>query len=98
MRYLLFLLADDGWDARDTLKLLEGIDGTKGGSQDAGSTFDLPLLEPMLKALAKAPEKLDRVAQLVADLEKTPEGRAIIPPAFTETWQPIWEVRKGMQP
>ncbi|QDU46848.1 hypothetical protein Mal52_53710 [Symmachiella dynata] len=98
MRYLLFLLADDGWDARDTLNLLEGIDGSTSGSQDGSSAFDLPLLEPMLKALAKAPEKLDRIAQLVADLEKTPEGRAIIPPEFAETWKPIWEVRRGMQP
>ncbi|MCA9035675.1 MAG: phospholipase D family protein [Planctomycetaceae bacterium] len=97
MRYLLFLLADDGWDARDTLNLLEGIDGSTGGSYDGSSAFDLPLLEPMLKALTKAPEKLDRIAQLVADLEKTPEGRAIIPPEFAETWKPIWEVRKGMQ-
>jgi hypothetical protein len=99
MRYLLFLLADDGWDARDTLNLLEGIDRTTGGSRESvGSAFDLPLLEPMLKALVKAPDKLDRIAQLVADLEKTPEGRALIPAEFYEAWWPIWEVRKSKQP
>jgi hypothetical protein len=97
MRYLLFLLADDGWNAGDTLNLLEGIDGSSsGGSADAAG-FDLPLLEPMLKALSSAPEKLDQIAQLVADLEKTPEGRAIIPADFAAAWQPIWEVRKGKQ-
>ena len=99
MRYLLFLLADDGWDARDTLNLLEGVDRTTGGSHDStGSAFDLPLLEPMLKALTKAPDKLDRIAQLVADLEKTSEGRALIPAEFYEAWRPIWEVRQGKQP
>ncbi len=99
MRYLLFLLADDGWDARDTLNLLEGIDRTTSGSRgSAGSAFDLPLLEPMLKALARAPDKLDRIAQLVADLEKTPEGRALIPAEFYEAWRPIWAVRQSTQP
>jgi hypothetical protein len=99
MRYLLFLLADDGWDARDTLNLLEGIDRTTGSSHEStGSAFDLPLLEPMLKALTKAPDKLDRIALLVADLEKTSEGRALIPPEFYEAWRPIWEVRRGKQP
>ncbi len=97
MRYLLFLLADDGWDSRDTLNLLEEIDGSTTGTQNGGAFFDLPLLEPMLKALTKSPEKLDRIAELVADLEKTPEGRAIIPSEFIETWRPIWEVRRGMQ-
>jgi hypothetical protein len=99
MRYLLLLLADDGWDARDTLDILDGIDrGTHDSEGRSGDAFDLPLLEPMLRALAKSPDKLDRIAQLVEDLEKTPEGRAIIPDDFYEAWRPIWEVRKSKKP
>ena len=94
LKYLLMLLADDGWDARKALDLLEDEHGgTNGRPKDSES--GLPLLEPMLRALVKDPAKLDRVAQLVADLSKTPEGRALIPAGFDEIWLPIWHVKES---
>jgi hypothetical protein len=94
LKYLLMLLADDGWDARKALDILEGTQGG-GNHRPNDSDFGLPLLEPMLRALARDPAKLDRVAQLVADLSKTPEGRAMIPEGFARIWLPIWRVKEG---
>lgn len=94
LKYLLLLLAEDGWDARTTMDLLDDIDRPgRHRSEHSDDAFELPLLEPMLKALSQSPDKLDRIAQLIADLEKTSEGRAIIPGEFYEVWRPIWEVR-----
>jgi hypothetical protein len=94
LKYLLMLLADDGWDARKALDVLEGEQsGTDHHPKD--SEFGLPLLEPMLRALARDPAKLECVAQLVGDLSKTPEGRAMIPEGFDRIWLPIWRVKEG---
>jgi hypothetical protein len=94
LKYLLLLLAEDGWDARTTMDLLDDIDRPgRHRSEHSDDAFELPLLEPMLKALSQSPDKLDRIAQLIADLEKTAEGRALIPGEFYEVWRPIWEVR-----
>ena len=79
-----------------THEKLDLLDGEGGGTngQPKESEFGLPLLEPMLRALVKDPAKLDRVAQLIADLSKTPEGRALIPEGFDEIWLPIWHVKE----
>lgn len=96
LKYLLMLLADDGWDARKALDLLDGEPGgTHGPHQQSES--GLPLLEPMLRALVKDPSKLDSVARIIADLSKTPEGRARIPAGFDEIWLPIRQVKESQK-
>jgi hypothetical protein len=98
MRYLLLLLADDGWDARQAIDLLDEHENrrTHTGTRRQ-SDVDLPLLESLLHALTRDPIKLDRIEQLITDLSKTPQGRALIPPGFIDVWQPVWQAREGIR-
>ncbi len=97
IRFLLFLLADEDSDAFSKL-----ADFRKNvGKDDADGTSwlhqDLSLLEPLLRTLHRHPEKLDRVARLVDDLGKTPDGMNLLPPGFIRAWEPIWQVRQELQ-
>lgn len=95
MRYLLLLLAGDGWDARKALELIEGGSEAEDRSpRTSGTTDELPLLEAMVSALASQPVKLDQIDRLLEELKKTPEGTAIIPEGLLDLWQTIWRVRK----
>lgn len=98
LRYLLFLLARDEDAAAAGASLLLGRNGTSEGSQ--GSFDAIPLFEEMIRALARAPEKLDAVWRLAEDLRKTPEGASLLPEGFDEVWKPIWAARlarKGLR-
>lgn len=92
MRFLLLMLLDSG--ARDLSRIFE----TKNGSQqEAGvlhSLFDSTLFESLMRALDREPERLDQVAQIIADLEKTGEGQTMLPEGLHAIWDPIWLVRQ----
>jgi hypothetical protein len=91
LRLLLLMLADvdDGIvDQAAVRKLLAG------SQPEFGSVFSDALLEPLLQALSRNPEKLDDVARLVSDLESTPEGQAMLPEDFHEIWDPIWAAKE----
>ncbi|HZH79211.1 MAG TPA: phospholipase D family protein, partial [Archangium sp.] len=95
LRYLLFLLAREEDAMLAGQRLLQGDpDGT---SSWTASGAELPLLEEMLRTLSRAPAQLDAVARLITDLEKTPEGRELLPPGFNEVWNPIWQARQEVQ-
>lgn len=100
MRYLLLLLADDGWDARRAIEILDEHDKKEPPTHpnDGRGPLELPLLEALLRSLTKDPTKLDRIAQLMSDLEKTPQGQALIPPGFGEVWRPVWQAREALTP
>lgn len=91
LRFMLMLLAEGGSDAYQSIllgaKLLEGTGGTPG-------TTAIPLFETLVRALAKDPAKLDRLARLVEDLQRTPEGRDLLPEGFEAIWKPLWKVRE----
>ena len=58
----------------------------------------LPLLEPMLRALHRAPERLEEIDRLLADMRTA--GAAtdrLLPPELEELWETITEVR-GSRP
>lgn len=92
LRYLLFLLADagggspGGWFG-DLQRAVER------GAGDAGSdgALELPLLETLVRTVARDPAKLASVQRLVAALGKTDEGRALLPDGFAEVWPVIWK-------
>ncbi len=93
IRYLLLLLAEDEQDLRTLTDLFD----SSGNGEDPRNTQDqmgLPLLEPILQALERKPERLDQIARLVEDLSRNEHGRALLPDGFLEMWKPIWEVRK----
>lgn len=93
MRFLQLLLADTPAD------ILEAIEAGRGeaeaGPGAASHADERPLLESMLRALAREPAKLQAIGQVVEDLEKT-NGLARLPPGFLEVWAPIQAARVAM--
>lgn len=98
LRFILLLLADDG-DSDRRLAELEALltERTVGGSVGAtGGMGGLPLLEPMLRALHRAPERLEEIDRLLADMRTA--GAAtdrLLPPELEELWATITEVRRA---
>jgi hypothetical protein len=93
LRFIFLLLAEGETDPGAILEAMQALtDKHRNGSQ---SSF--PLLETLLRALDRHPEKIDSVARFVADLTATPEGRALLPEGFDEIWPAIAAVREEMK-
>jgi hypothetical protein len=96
MRYLLFILADGKSEmSGGGIALLDAL------SDDSGDTTykyqsEAPLFESLVQALHKNPTRLDQIARTVAELERTPEGKKLLPPKFHAIWSPIWEARQRL--
>ncbi len=94
LRYLwLMLLGDEA----SQLAWMQGP-GTGDGAQWMRfiREGDPPLLEALVRALSRSPEKIDWVRELVDGLRRTPEGREILPEAFDGLWPAILQVRSEM--
>ena len=92
LRYLWLILGQDHetitpWDSL----VASGDEGTEGAPIGHDT---LPLLEVLVRALSRSPDKIDRVDQLVAGLRRTPEGQAILPEGFDTLWDAIMQTRK----
>jgi hypothetical protein len=98
LRFILLLLADDG-DSDRMLAELEDLltERTVGGSVGGGGgTSGLPLLEPMLRALHRAPERLDEIDRLLADMRTAGAStERLLPPELEQLWATISEVRES---
>lgn len=94
LRLLLLLLADSSMPM-DKLTAFHGFSGIAGTSSDS-APGGIPLLESLMKALARSPEKLDRISRLVEDLDKTDESVNLLPDGFMPVWESIWQIRKEM--
>lgn len=94
LRLLLLLLADSPE---------EGIEALLQGRRDADGVTglaawaDRQVFESLVRSLDRGPERLDQVAGLVADLERDPETKSLLPAGFDEIWAPIWEARQRMK-
>lgn len=94
MRFLLFLLGGEGGEGR-LMDLDRNIIGALLHDSDGPRGPDWQnLFEPMVRALAGDSSRLDDIHRLVTDLEKTDEGRALLPDGWDTIWQPIWAVRE----
>jgi hypothetical protein len=72
----------------------------KGTWHTWGATFgdtELPLLEALVRALSRSPEKIDRISELVEGLRCTPEGRRVLPEGFEMFWEAVINTRSEMQ-
>ena len=47
---------------------------------------DMPLFEELVRAYSRYPEKIERIADLVDDLNKTEVGKKILPEEFQRLW------------
>ena len=89
LRFLLFLLQDPDVDPAGVADLVRGLD--PGRLANKGHWSLTPLLEDLLRAVARSPERLRDVHRLVEDLKRSPAGAKVLPPGFESVWQPIWE-------
>ena len=49
------------------------------------------LLEDLVRAAAREPERLAPIRRLIEDLQASPEGRDIVPPGFMDIWRVVDE-------
>ena len=73
----------------------DGNDGSEGGAWREGFTGET-LLEDLVRAAARDPERLKPVRRLIDDLRKTEEGRTIVPDDLFAVWSAVEEtLREG---
>lgn len=91
LRFLRLLLAQDAFDVLEALRDEDGANGSP--RRSAAQSAEAPLLESMLRALARDPSRLDAVEQVISDLRQLEGGLARLPPGFAEAWEPIRAAR-----
>ncbi len=96
VRFLLALLSDDPEAAGGRLEIGGRSPEAQGGRGQAEHTSDA-LLEPLLKAIDRSPERIDEVALILEDLRQTEEGRAKLPADIDKVWRPIWAAREALR-
>lgn len=102
LRFILVLLADDV-DADGMLDELERIltDRDGGARPPARGTLGdsgLPLLEPLLKALHRDPDRLDEIDRLLSDIERAGgDAGVLIPDDLRHLWATVVALRAGQR-
>jgi len=101
-RLLAAMLRDPDRLLRYLLMLLHDQDSILGGEMGQGKGWlgrwvgagwgELPLLELLLRALDRHPERLDHIERLLHDLAD--ERQRILPEGFETVWDPIWSQRR----
>ena len=92
LRYILFLLAASDESSVTSANLLQLLTG---GGDNGGTAAVLPaLLETMLRASHRDPSQLSRVASVLEQLRRAPNGSALLSEEFQKVFEPIWEASK----
>jgi hypothetical protein len=91
LRYLLMLLWEDEEADIGALGMNRWLSE---GGRSRGGVETVPLLEELVRAFSRNPERLDDIEDLVRRLRTTDEGRAIVPDDFLQLWDAI-EVARG---
>ena len=90
MRFLMLLVSDADASAFGSM-FSEGDGDSKSlplSSLLSGST----LFESLMKCVERDPARLEAVAEIIRDLEKSPDGQKLLPDKFDAIWRPIWNV------
>jgi len=96
LRYLRLLLAGESSYGSPVEWTQAGIG--QSAYNTAWEDLDLPLLEDLLRALSRSPDqKIDRIAEIVAQLRRTPEGHQLIPEEFDGLWDRIHQARETLK-
>jgi len=89
LRYIFFLLAAGDESATSPSDLADLLGDSNGhGKRSAALTC---LLESLLRTLHRQPTQLKRVADLLDDLHKAPNGSELLSNDFQRIWEPIWK-------
>ena len=75
----------------------DGSDGSEGGAWGEGFAGET-LLEDLVRAAARDPERLKPVRRLIDDLRKTEEGRTIVPDDLFAVWSAVEETLREVNP
>ncbi|MFC1830504.1 phospholipase D family protein [Thermodesulfobacteriota bacterium] len=94
LRFILLLLADNSMPVSELLDLHKRL--ARGGSESVQTAVELPVLETMLRTLARDPSRLDQVNGLIEELQSMTETENLLPDGFMSIWEPIWQARKEM--
>jgi hypothetical protein len=86
--FLMMLFGDVPADPGDQ-SAITGLTGD--GQHNAVSTT--PLFECLMRALDRAPNRIEDIARLVEDLRRAPDGHDLLPPGFDKIWPAIAAVR-----
>jgi len=95
LRYLLFLLAQGGVEAQVLADALTG-DLSAGDPQGPPAQWQIPLFESMIRALSEDPARLDHLAKVITDIERSGQGAQLLPEELTAVWEPIWRARQEL--
>ena len=93
LQLLFLILMGEGADVSVFVQVADGTtsQGSFGG-WDQGT-----LLEALLWSLSHNPRRIDDAARLISDLQKTPEGRDLLPEGLNEIWEPVWAAREALK-
>jgi len=96
LQYLRLLLAE----GPDEAQVIGAVSAEAGQAQQPPTLREMgiPLLEELVRAYSRRPDRIDRIAQLVQDLKETPEGRGLIPDSFLELWEAFVNARTKAVP
>lgn len=91
LRFLLFILAD----RQDPFWLSKEVERPqdKNSVKRSLAIFDPFLMEELIRAFSRKPEKLERIARLVDDLKVASKGKDIFPEGFEQIWQTFQQAR-----
>ena len=83
LRYVLALLGEDD--------PVTGSDDGAWAPAAMGAWLDPErILESLLLAASRSPERLGQLERLITELERTERGRGVIPNDFRAVWEPVW--------
>ena len=85
IRMLFLLIAADDPTAADG-QTVRGIIDNRGTEEATAMALGIPLYEALVRASGRDPELLRSIDQLVSRLERTADGRALIPEDFLDSW------------
>lgn len=94
LRYLVFLLGDPGYDALFAELAGMGCERFSEADRPVNANTDVALFEPLVRAAGRDQDALARVASLVDELRKLPNGAELVPEGFDELWDVIWRVHR----
>jgi len=92
LRYLLFLLADDDAQFGAYGPLSAGL--SQDPDSHAKGVGAIPLLEELIRAYSRKPEKIDRIGRLIDDLKKAGQADDLLPEGFDAVWQTFVAARR----
>ena len=95
LRYLWLILAGGEGGPPAWLSWLEAEAGH--GPRGSFGDAEIPLLETIVRALSRSPDKIERITDMVERLKRTPEGQGVLPDGFEVLWDAVVRTRSAMQ-